>query len=192
MTRLALALATLAGAFGTAGAAAQAPLSAPPGFHLQVLEATDGRAIVPDGWTYTNHGTADGWIWTFAKENNPDGHYDTGMRIQLVVGAATARHQSVADLARGVLEQKRRAGEVVVDCPATDAGDFMRQCLQTLEGTAPRYHVLYSLFWSKKGDMLVVTTFGTPEPWWTRDAPIADRMAAFQIIGPDLGKTAAP
>jgi len=63
------------------------------------------------------------------------------------------------------------------------AGGFsMRQCLQTIEGPplgapGPRYHLQYSVFWSRTGDMLAVTTFGDR----VRSARLEARMTQEQL-----------
>jgi len=77
----------------------------PEGFHLQVLESTDDRIAVPDSWFYKSSGTPSGWLWTFSKEDISNGQYETGMRLQLLVGIQKGTKKSPKEFALEFLDQ---------------------------------------------------------------------------------------
>ena len=167
------------------------PFTAPAGYHVQILEATDGRIVAPDGWNYRSRGTPSGWLWTFSKESNADGSYETGLRLQLLVGVQKGTNKTPKEFALNFLEQKRRTARVINECGPSDQGHLIRQCLEVVEhltsGGDP-YHIVYSVFWGKEMDMVVLSTFGTPEELWPEYSRVAKVMSEVQIIGPNLGR----
>lgn len=165
----------------------------PDGYVLQRLDPTDGRIAKPKDWFYTSQGTQSGWLWTFSVEDPSKGGYETGLRIQLLVGIERATKRSTETFAQNFLQQKRSAAKVVSECPAIDQGKFWRQCIEVVEhirrpeGLVP-FHILYSVFWGKKLDMVVVNTFGAPEGKWQSVAEASKVMAKAEVIGPNFGK----
>lgn len=173
---------------------AQSAFPVPDGYELQHLDPTDGRIAKPHGWYYTSNGTKSGWLWTISKEEPTKG-YETGMRIQLLVGVEKNTHRSREDFAQNFLQKKRSSTTVVKDCAASDQGDFTRQCIEVIEniprqGEEHPYHILYSVLWGKRMDMVVVTTFGAPADRWDDVKNTVDAMAPIEIIGPNFGKNA--
>ncbi len=165
----------------------------PPGFVEQRLPETDGRVWRPKDWFFTSQGTQSGWLWTVSKEDPITGPYRTGMRIQLLVGVASGAGKPPEIFARDFIQDKTRTSEVLRQCAIEDSGQFYRQCLEVLEDIPPpvgpgKYRVLYSVFWGKKMDMVVVSTFGAPPSTWSDVAPIADTMSRIELIGPNFGK----
>lgn len=173
---------------------AEADFPVPEGYVLQRLEATDGRIAKPKDWFYSSGGTPSGWLWTFSEEDPSKGGYETGLRIQLLVGIKKKTGQSPEAFAQNILRQKKASTKVVKECPIDySQEDFMRQCLEVIEDIQrPKgmttYHILYSVFWGKKLDMVVVNTFGAPEEKWQSVIPISDVMSRVVLIGPNLGK----
>lgn len=166
---------------------------APEGFVLQRLDATDGLIARPKDWHYTSHGDPAGWTWIIAKEDPGKGPYETGLRIQLLVGIAKGTGKSAEAFAQDFLSGKRQAIQVLSECGPIDLGSFTGRCLEAIEtltiaGATKPYHVRYGAFWGKTMDMAAFTTFGAPADQWESVRRTADTMSAFELIGPDLGK----
>lgn len=173
--------------------AAADDIAVPDGFVLQPLVETDGQIARPKDWFFSSQGTPSGWLWTLSKEDPAKGPYKTGLRIQLLAGVAQGTGKSREQFVQTFIAGKRSTSQVVRTCPASEIGDFHRQCLEVLEPAQPpsakgQFRVLYSLMWGKELDMVVVSTFGAPPQDWQAVAPIADAMAAFRIIGPRFGQ----
>jgi hypothetical protein len=173
--------------------AAEDDVVVPEGFVLQPLSETDGQIARPKDWFYSSNGTPSGWLWTISKEDPTKGPYKTGLRIQLLVGVAEGTGRTREDFVRNFISGKRATSEITRTCPASDFGQFYRQCIEVLEPVQPpagpgTYRILYSLMWGKALDMVVVSTFGAPPEIWHTVAPIADTMTAFRLIGPNFGK----
>lgn len=165
----------------------------PQGFVVQRLAETDGRVWRPKDWYFASEGTPSGWMWTISKEDPSTGPYRTGMRIQLLAGITSNGRKTPEVFAKDFIQEKMGTSEVLRKCGIEDLGDFYRQCLEVLEEfpkpIAPgKYHVLYSVFWGKNLDMVVVSTFGAPASTWTEIAPVVDTMSKIELIGPNLGK----
>lgn len=165
----------------------------PEGYVLQRLDPTDGRIARPKEWFYASGGTPSGWLWTLSAEDPSKGGYETGLRIQLLVGVEKGTKGSTEAFAQNFLRQKRESAKVVGECPAVDQGQFKRQCLEVIESIQrPRgpatFHVLYSVFWGKKLDMVVVNTFGAPEEKWQSVASASKVMANVEVIGTNYGR----
>lgn len=165
----------------------------PDGYVLQRLDPTDGRIAKPKDWFYASSGTQNGWLWTLSAEDPSKGGYETGLRIQLFVGVEKATKRSTEIFAQNFLQQKRNSTKVVGECPVIDQGQFKRQCIEVIENIqrperlAP-VHILYSVFWGTKLDMVVVNTFGAPEGKWQSVADASKVMAKAEIIGLNFGK----
>jgi len=78
-----------------------------------------------------------------------------------------------------VAARKNQAAKIVNTCPEQDQGLFTRICLETEEGP---YHILYSLFWGTRIDLVVVFTAGTTKELWETYAPTFNKMSAFELI----------
>src|SRR5262249_48160973 len=57
----------------------------PTEFVTQVLEPTGGKIDKPKGWFYAESRDAHSFLWTLSRERAAHG-YETGMRIQVLVG----------------------------------------------------------------------------------------------------------
>jgi hypothetical protein len=185
-------------AFPSWAASSNDPLVAPPdGFVLQPLVLTDGLIARPKAWFFGTASSSAGWTWIIAKEDPAKGPYETGMRIQVIVGVKQRSGKTAEDLMRGFIAEKRNTAKVVSDCQPTDQGQFIRECLSVIEdiplnGPAKPYHVAYTVFWGKTMDMAVLTTFGAPADQWGDVARTAEVMNAFRLIGPNFGKSTTP
>jgi hypothetical protein len=174
-----------------------ASFSVPEGFVLQHLDATDGLIARPKDWHYASHGDPAGWTWIISAEDSAKGYYETGLRIQMIVGIQKKTGKTQQAFAQSFLEEKHRGGTVLSECQPAEQGQFMRQCLEVLEnismdGTARPFHVSYSAFWGKAMDMVVITTFGTPADRWAEFKTTAGVMNKFVLIGPNFGKDQKP
>ncbi|MCW5198655.1 hypothetical protein VU06_02775 [Desulfobulbus sp. F3] len=168
-------------------------LPIPEGYILQYLDPTDGRIAKPKDWYYTSRGTQSGWLWTLSSENPAKGFYETGLRIQLLLGVKHVTKRSTKEFAQDFLEQKRKTTKVICEHEPVDQGDFTRQCLEVMETlNLPEgpvvFHILYSVFWGKEMDMVLLSTFGTPEEKWQDYMSVSKIMATFDLIGPNFGK----
>ncbi|MGV8998477.1 MAG: hypothetical protein ACOH12_16175 [Parvibaculaceae bacterium] len=163
----------------------------PEGYVLQILDPTGGEIARPKDWHYANEGTQSGYMWTMTPED-PKGFYETGLRIQLLAGVQKGTGESRTVFAKNLIDGlKSKAISVVKDCPTSDQGDFMRQCLEVIEtDKGPKgdvkYRVLYSVMWGKDLDMIVVTIFGTVPEKWEAMRPVADTMATFKIASKEF------
>lgn len=168
-------------------------IDVPEGFVLQRLVETDGQIARPKDWFFTSEGTPSGWMWTLSAEDPTKGPYDTGMRIQMIIGIEKEGRSTREEFARGFMAEKRASAEVLRDCSKSDVGEFYRLCLEVLEEIpspdgSTTFRIIYSVMWGKKLDVVVVSIFGAPPAEWEAAAPIADAMAQFQLIGPNFGK----
>jgi hypothetical protein len=185
-------------AFPSWAASTSDPLNAPPdGFVLQPLDLTDGLIARPKDWFFGTVSSSAGWTWVIAKEDPAKGPYETGMRIQVIIGVKQRSGKTAEEVARGFLAEKRSSEKVVSDCQPTDQGQFMRECLTVIEelalnGPAKPYRIAYSAFWGKTMDMAVITTFDAPADQWENVARTAEVMNAFRPIGPNFGKSPEP
>ncbi len=152
---------------------------------------------MPKDWHYRSSGTPSGWLYTFSKEK-PDPFYETGLRIQMLMGVERQTKRTKEEFVAGNIDARRKAAiEVVRDCKEpTDAGFFMRRCLEVIEnirlGNDPArpYRILYTFSWAKTMDMVVVNTFGTPSDKWEDFTQVSNVMSRAILIGPNLGKNA--
>lgn len=166
----------------------------PEGYVLQELDPTGGKIAKPKDWFYYSSGTPSGWLWTISADKATKDGFETGLRIQMLVGVAKGTKQSTESFAKKFLQKKIGSAKVINECPATDQGDFTRQCLEVIESIqrpeGPKeFRVLYSVFWGNKLDMVVVNTFGTPNEKWETFKSISEVMSNIQLIGPDFGKS---
>jgi hypothetical protein len=165
----------------------------PEGYVLQRLEPTDGKIARPKDWFYANSATSSGWVWTLSAEDPEKGGYETGLRIQLLTGVEKGTKSTRDVFVQNFLQQKRSLTKVVRECPAIEQGEFKRQCLEVTE-TIQRpkgpviYRVLYSMFWGKALDMVILNTFGAPEEKWESVVDISKVTSNVEVIGPNFGK----
>jgi len=161
----------------------RADIVVPPGYELQKLDTTEGSIAKPKGWFYSHSADKFSLTWVLAKEDPRAGRYQTGLRIQFVPNATAAGKVPPDQFVENFIAQKQRTAEVKRACPAAKLGQFMRRCLETIEGP---HRILYSLFWSHELDALVVTIFGAPVADWETARHIADRMNEFELLGADF------
>lgn len=162
-----------------------AAIDVPPGYELQKLDTTEGSIAKPKGWYYSHSVSKNSLNWIIAKEDPKAGPYRTGFRIQLVPDATKAAGVPPRQFVERFIAQKQQSAEVKRSCPTVNTGEFMRRCLETIEGP---YRILYSLFWSEEKDTIVVTIFGAPVEEWDKARLIADRMNEFELIGAGFWK----
>lgn len=163
----------------------RAEIVVPPGFELQVLDTTQGRIAKPKGWFYSHSADKFSLSWILAKEDPKAGRYETGFRIQFVPNATDAAKLPLEQYVDRFIAQRQQSAEVKRLCSAQRVGQFLRRCLETIEGP---HRILYSLFWSQELDALVVTIFGAPVAEWEQARYIADRMNEFELLGADFWK----
>lgn len=154
----------------------------PTEFVTQVLEPTGGKIERPKDWFYHESHNKVSYTWILSKEDAADGHpYDTGVRIQVLVGIKEGTGKTAEQFIRDFIANKsKEVNKVVKTCEPTDQEMFTRLCLETEEG---RYHILYSLFWGRHDlDMVVVSIAGTPKELWPTYSATFDRMSRFELI----------
>lgn len=164
----------------------------PEGFVLQPLDPTNGMIARPKNWYYMSEGTPDGWLWTLSAEDPTKGRYETGLRMQMIIGAEKALKVPRLMFAKQFIESKRMSTSVVRECPEVDAGMFTRQCLEVIEqirrdNVMESYRIIYSVFWGKKIDLVVVSTFGARQEKWEEVKSISEAMSTVILIGKELG-----
>ena len=166
----------------------------PEGYVIQKLEETDGSILRPKDWNFESSGTPSGWTWCISKDKPINGAYETGVRIQLLIGVAEGTGKSREQFVSEALGAKASvAHEVIRNCEPVDMGTFVRQCLEVVEETSFRgenvkFRVLYSAMWFKEMDMVALSIFGSPREEWASVSEVSDRMAQFTLIGPRFGK----
>lgn len=153
----------------------------PMEFVTQELNPTGGEIERPKDWHYKEGHRESTFMWTLAKENQDDGTYTTGVRIQMFAGVTKATSLTPKEFVEQFVEKKRKTEgvQVVEMCDPQDEGKFKRICLEIVEGP---YHILYSLFWSNDMDMVAITIAGTSKELWHVYAPTFDRMNKFKLI----------
>jgi hypothetical protein len=167
-------------------------ISVPPGYKLQVLDATDGRIAMPSDWFYSNRGTPTGWSWTFSAEDPKPNGYETGLRLQLILNASQRTKQSKEAFANAFIEQKRKSLRVFKECSIADLGHFKRQCIEVLEeihaiSGSKLFRIQYSVMWFNDFDFVVVSTFGAPEEKWDSVVEVSKVMSEFVIFSKNPG-----
>ncbi len=155
----------------------------------QILEPTGGKIMKPKSWFYSESQNSNGYIWTLSKEDiSSGGSYDTGVRIQLIAGIKEGTGKSPKDFLFEFADSKKTTVDrVVSSCEPTEQGLFSVVCLETIETVMQgdkkkEFHILYSLFWNDKMDMVVVSVAGTLENEWKEYQSTFNEMRAFEII----------
>jgi hypothetical protein len=161
---------------------AQGGHATPTEFVTQVLEPTGGKIPRPKDWYYTESHRGASYSWILSREDASKGRYETGMRVQTIVGVqqrtGKPAKQFVLDF---VAQKKAQVPNVVSTCGEQNQGLFTRVCLEADEGP---YRIQYSLFWGTepKLDVVVVSIAGAPRDLWSIYAPAFQRMSAFELI----------
>jgi hypothetical protein len=157
-----------------------AEAAVPDGFVLQMLEPTGGKIVCPKDWFYAERHGGPSYTWIISKEDVEKGPYDTGVRIQTIVGVEKGTGKTPKQFVMDFIEKKRKEAKQIFDeCEPEDQGLFTRVCLQTEEGP---YRILYSAFWANGSDIVVVSTAGTKTEEWGKYSEIFDQMSNFELI----------
>jgi hypothetical protein len=166
-------------------------INVPDGFVLQVMEPLGGKIARPRDWFYSEDHRGPSFTWILSKEDSTKGRYETGVRIQTLVGVQKGTGRSPKDFVLGFIEgKKKEASRVIKSCDAKDQGLFTRVCLETEEGD---YHILYSAFWGNDNlDVVVVSTAGAKKGDWPTYSPIFDTMGSFELIDMDRFEKGPP
>jgi len=152
----------------------------PDGFVLQTLEPTGGKIVRPKDWFYSERHGGPSYTWIISKEDIEKGPYDTGVRIQTIMGVEEGTGKSPKQFVMEFIANKKKEAKQVFDeCEPQDQGLFTRVCLQTEEGP---YRILYSAFWANGSDIVVVSTAGTKTQEWDKYSHIFDQMSDFELI----------
>jgi hypothetical protein len=152
---------------------------APREFVTQVLEPTGGKIQRPKNWFYSESRNEVSYTWILSREDSSKGPYTTGVRIQALVGVQEGTGKSPKQFVMDYVDTKKKEAKVLKTCGETDQGMFARVCLETEEGP---YHILYSLFWGNKVDIVVVSIAGTTKELWDTYANTFDKMGTFELI----------
>lgn len=165
-----------------AAAAVQAAETTPTKFITQTLEPTGGKIERPKDWHYLEQHHGPVYVWTISREKiSRDKGYDTGVRIQTVVGVKERTGKTPKQFILEFVEKKKKTPgvKVIETCRPKDQGLFTRICLQVEEGP---HRILYSLFWGNVADIAVLSIAGTKKEHWLTYAPAFDRMSHFELI----------
>lgn len=165
--------------YDEAALAAADPGKAPTEFVTQVLEPTGGKIQRPKSWFYSESRDEVSYTWILSREDASKGPYITGMRIQTFVGVEKGTGKSPKQFVLDYVGMKRKEAKVLKKCDKKNQGMFTRVCLETEEGP---FHILYSLFWGNKADIVVVCIAGTTKELWGTYADTFDRMGPFELI----------
>lgn len=162
------------------GSALSAEDVVPKGFVLQILEPTGGKIVRPTDWFYAERHGGPSYTWIISKEDVEKGPYDTGVRIQTIMGVEEGTGKSPKQFVMDFIANKKEQGKQIFDeCEPKDQGLFTRVCLQTEEGP---YRILYSAFWANGSDIVVVSTAGAKSEEWGLYSEIFDQMSNFELI----------
>lgn len=155
-------------------------MAVPPGFVLQKLDPVGGEILRPKDWFFREEHSGPSLTWIVSKEKSSNGAYETGVRIQLLVGVQKGTGKTPKEFVHNFIAQKRKtAAKMIDECKPTDQGLFTRVCLQTIEGP---HHILYSLFWGNSADIVGVVIAGAKKEEWSKYAETFDRMSEMKII----------
>ena len=108
--------------------------------------------------------------------------------MDVLLHVEESTQMSNREFAYNFLLQKQRNATVLSECPEAYLDKFVRTCLEVLEddpasGGRRRLHVLYTIYWGFTMNMVVVSTFVTPEKNWKNVKLIAETMARFEPAG---------
>ncbi len=171
---------------------AETPPPLPKGFISQMLEPTDAKLVRPKAWFFNKIKTSSGHIWTISAEEATKTPYETGLRVQLLEGVEKGTKTAVDVFAQGFLDRKKAGAKVVRECKATDQNAFKRTCLETEEkidkpdGSRKELHVLYTVYWSKALDKVIISSFSSPADKWDAVKTTASTLSALDLSGDDF------
>ena len=152
----------------------------PEGFVMQVLEPTGGKIVRPENWFYTASHRGPSYNWILSKEDASKSGYETGVRIQTLVGVEEGTGKSPKTFVLDFLSQKKKGAQKIhKTCTPSGQDLFTRVCLETEEGD---FRILYSLFWGNNIDVVVVSIAGTKTELWEVYANTFERMSTFELI----------
>jgi hypothetical protein len=159
--------------------------TAPSGYELQKFEL-GGWAFRPKDWQYYEQDDRAGLTWIISEEA-PD-HYETGLKIQVLVGMNENIGKTPEQLARSQIKMIKDSALELHECISSSpiTIGYSRECVQVVEslnlvGIEKKYEVITSFLWNNNDDILVVTTFGTPVGKWSKVRNHADVMTRFAI-----------
>jgi hypothetical protein len=164
-----------------------AEMEAPPGYTVHDLWSVGGQILVPAGWVFREGSTPGGPMFTISKENNTDGTYETGMRIQVIGHIKENAGVTAKEAVDLNIRRKKSLEKVISECPPAQSGPFNRICLETTvhEGdkTPQReYHCIYSFWWSDDLDLMIAATFGAPANEWDSASLIYAVIKDFKLV----------
>jgi hypothetical protein len=167
-------------AFFCMAAVAQAQTNAPTEFVTQILEPTGGKISRPKDWFYTESHRGPSYTWILSREDASKARYTTGVRIQTLIGVKQGTGKTPKEFVLDFLvAKKKEAAKVIKTCAERDADLFTRVCIETEEGPD---HILYSLFWGKNIDVVVVSIAGTTKELWDTYSAAFNKMSSFELI----------
>lgn len=166
-------------------------LDIPKGYTLQILEPTGGEIARPDGWFYTAQHHEPVLEWVISREDAAKGPYQTGFRIQALMGVDKHTGRSPRDYALSFLASTQKAASKLISSfPETKQGAFSCRGIEveenyTLKKVGPKtYHSIYTVFWGTDSDIAIVTIASTPVDLWSKYQSYFQVMSAFQLIDP--------
>jgi hypothetical protein len=170
----------LAFAIFAVAVSAQAQTNAPTEFVMQILEPTGGKISRPKDWFYTESHRGPSYTWILSREDASKARYTTGVRIQTIVGVKEGTGKTPKEFILDFLAAKKKeAAKIIKTCAEKDEDLFTRVCVETEEGPD---HILYSLFWGKNIDVVVVSIAGTTKELWDTYSATFDKMSSFELI----------
>ncbi|MFT3867915.1 MAG: hypothetical protein QM715_05395 [Nibricoccus sp.] len=168
----------------------------PKGFKTQALEPLGGELLMPESWHFHGGMTQTGFLFIASKEKNAGGSYDTGFKIQGIVGIKKKTGVSAKEAAQKNLNLfEKNAKKVIRTWPELEFGYFRRIGIEVLQANAKNpddeYHVIYSFFWNDDMDMMVASVSGAPESNWPEADKVFEVMQRFKLVDVDKlkGKT---
>ena len=152
----------------------------PEGFVVQILEPTGGKIVRPKEWYYAERHGGAGYTWILSKENLEKGPYETGLRIETIVGVKELTGKSPKQFVLDFIDGKKKTADKAIDgCMPKDQGMFTCVCLETEEGP---FHILYNAFWGNGMDIVLVSTAGAKREEWDKYKNTFIRMGNFELI----------
>jgi hypothetical protein len=162
----------------------------PEGFTIQVLEPTGGKILKPKDWFYNESHQKNNLTWIISKEDASISRYDTGVRIQTIIGIKEKTGISAEESLRKHLASKKEgAKQIFHECEPTERGLFKNMCIHVEEGP---YRIFYSIFWSNEMDIAVIMTGGTKLEDWDKYKETFGKMSHFELIDMSRVRTSEP
>ncbi|RWX44261.1 hypothetical protein H206_01871 [Candidatus Electrothrix aarhusensis] len=167
------------------------PITEPPyipeGYILQVLEPFGGTIIRPQEWFYTESHRPQHYTWKVTKEDAKLGPYETGVMIQALLGIKEHTGKTPKQFVLSFIEEKKKNAKILSESSERNVGLFTRVCLETEEeikaGTiSQQHHIMYSLFWEDKMDIVAISIAGTPVDLYEKNKKILNSMNSFELI----------